>query len=164
MATNDVPGANPANNDTLHEGCWAEHEDGSLILVQGMQPEDNRVIFSVFDLAKGLEYRTAMPENNFKSRFSWKPSDPKSAKWTWHDKTAFPWDRIMQSFPPGERPPFAEHTISQAERVKRDLRRRGIEVKESKLADVGSVAYERTTSVIAIIGDKITRAFNELRK
>lgn len=116
MSTNDVPGANPRNADILAEGCWAEHADGSLILVQGMQPEQNRVIFSVFDLQKGLEYRTAMPEDSFKKRFSWKAGDPKSAKWTWHDKTDFPWDRIMEAFPPGERPPFAEHTITQCKR------------------------------------------------
>jgi len=33
MSTNDVPGAKAANNDALAMGCWAEHADGSLILM-----------------------------------------------------------------------------------------------------------------------------------
>lgn len=32
MSTNDVPGAKTENRDVLAMGCWAEHEDGSLIL------------------------------------------------------------------------------------------------------------------------------------
>lgn len=31
MATDDVPGANPANADVLCAGCWAEHDDGSKL-------------------------------------------------------------------------------------------------------------------------------------
>lgn len=50
MSTNDVPGANPVNGDKLGMGCWAEHQDGSMILVEGT--EGNRVIYSIFDMAR----------------------------------------------------------------------------------------------------------------
>ena len=43
MSTNDVPGAKKENDDTLHGGCWAEHPDGSLMVVYAV--EGARVIF-----------------------------------------------------------------------------------------------------------------------
>jgi hypothetical protein len=96
MSTNDVPGANPRNGDELAMGCWAEHDDGSLILVEST--EASRIIYSIFDMAKEppIEYRDAMPEVSFKKTFSW---DPKSAneKWARHDKTPFPWEKIIDS-------------------------------------------------------------------
>jgi hypothetical protein len=52
MSTNDVPGARAENHDQLAIGCWAEHDDGSLVLVEST--EAGRVIFSVFDLALQL--------------------------------------------------------------------------------------------------------------
>jgi len=62
MSTNDVPGHNPVNNDELRSNCWAEHDDGSLILVQST--EGGRVIYMMFDLSVEpvVEYRDAMPE------------------------------------------------------------------------------------------------------
>src|SRR5262245_2443793 len=121
MSTNDVPGANPANNDELAMGCWAEHDDGSLIFVEST--EANRVIYSIFDLAKEppIEYRDAMPESSFKKTFSWKTGA--FEKWTWHDKTPFPWDRIIENgFADGEKPVSADHTLTAAERVAESLR------------------------------------------
>lgn len=38
MSTQDVPGANRANRDQLASGCWAEHEDGSLLFVKARDP------------------------------------------------------------------------------------------------------------------------------
>lgn len=49
MSTNDVPGANPKNADVLAMGCWAEHEDGSLIFVESV--EGGTVVYSIFDIA-----------------------------------------------------------------------------------------------------------------
>jgi hypothetical protein len=97
MSTNDVPGAKPENADTLHGGCWAEHSDGSMMVVYAV--EGGRVIFSIFNLAASppLDYRTAMNEEAFKLQFSWRPSDKKSVKWTWHDKSPFPWSRVVQA-------------------------------------------------------------------
>jgi len=79
MSTNDVPGYNPANADTLKALCWAEHKDGSLILVEST--ENGRVIFSMFDISGKdknpptsiIEFRDAMPEKGFKQTFSWNP-------------------------------------------------------------------------------------------
>ena len=104
MSTNDVPGYKAANNDVLAMGCWAEHEDGSLIFVESV--ENYRVIYSIFDMAKApiVEYRDAMPETDFNAAFSWQSESKVSKKargvnqikWTWHDKTRFPWERVIK--------------------------------------------------------------------
>lgn len=126
MSTDDVPGANPANADKLAMGCWAEHKDGSLIFVESV--EGGRVIFSVFDVQRtpAMEYRDAMDEAAFKRQFSWKVSG--GDHWTWHDKTPFPWDRIMRRFPSGSRLASADETTSAAQRIAeaRDLRAREV--------------------------------------
>lgn len=126
MSTNDVPGARAANNDELGLGCWAEHEDGTLLFVEST--EADRVIYSVFDTRKNppMEFRDAMPEDGFKKHFSWDPNskDDDQIKWTWHDKTPFPWDRIIEEgIPEGVRHASAQHLLTAAEKVaeKRDL-------------------------------------------
>lgn len=120
MSTNDVPGARPENHDVLAMGCWAEHEDGSLIFVEGT--EQAKVIYSVFDMSKEppFEYRDAMPETTFKRTYSWDPKGkkPTNEKWTWHDKTPFPWERIVQNFADGSRYPSAGHVATAAERIR----------------------------------------------
>lgn len=134
MSTSDVPGANPANNDQLAMGCWAEHSDGSLIFVEST--EGGRVIYSVFDMSKEppIEYRDAMPEGSFKNTFTWKPgksTGTPNEKWTWHDKTPFPWDRVIKrGVTDGPRHPSADHLMSAAERVAQSLRLRGAELNE----------------------------------
>lgn len=115
MSTNDCPGERKSNNDVLAMGCWAEHDDGSLILVQST--EDKRVIYDVFDL-KGqmpngvtsslhtggrvvMEHRDVMDEKRFKEEFSYDARKDKkdgvSERWTWHDKTPFPWQRVIDA-------------------------------------------------------------------
>ncbi len=118
MATCDVPGANPANADELRNGVWAEHEDGSLLLVQST--EGGRVVYMMFDLTTHpiTEYRDAMPEKGFKKAFSWNPKDKDSIKWTWHDKTPFPWEKVIrEGANPGMHFPSADDQITAAERV-----------------------------------------------
>lgn len=135
MSTNDVPGANPVNNDQLGMGCWAEHQDGSLVFVEST--EGGRVIYSMFDLSKTppIEYRDAMPEVNFKRMFSWDPTGKKpgpNERWVWHDKTAFPWDRVIKKgVNDGPRVPSAEQQMSAAERVAESLRLRAEEFNEA---------------------------------
>jgi len=134
MSTNDVPGYNPSNRDHLHAGCWAEHKDGSLIFVEGTEAE--KVVYSLFDPDKDLEYRDVMERDEFELQFSvYEPSDDdggnggkkkKGAKrlrqiWTWHDKTPFPWDTVLKGMKTGARPISAAHTLSAAEQVARDL-------------------------------------------
>jgi hypothetical protein len=93
MSTNDVPGAKAANNDQLAMGCWAEHEDGSLVFVAST--ENDEVVYSMFDLSKSpaQEFRDKMPLKGFESYFTY---NGKNTKWTWHDKTPFPWDKIIK--------------------------------------------------------------------
>src|SRR6267142_1681110 len=101
MSTYDVPGARSSNHDELAMGCWAEHDDGSLIFVEST--EGSRVVYSIFDMAKDpvVEYRDAMPEVSFKRTFSWQEGDNGNRalgkeKWLWHDKTPFPWDKVIK--------------------------------------------------------------------
>ena len=71
MSTTKVPGADPANRDSLAMGAWAEHADGSLIFVEGV--EAGSVIYALFDLAitPPVQYRDAMPQKGFETTFSW---------------------------------------------------------------------------------------------
>lgn len=169
MSTYDVPGANPANRDQLACGCWAEHNDGSLIFVEST--EVNRVIYSIFDMAKQppVEYRDAMTEAAFKLAFSWRRGDDDdlsndddlpNEQWVWHDKTPFPWDRIIkQGATDGGRPAFAEQQLSAAERVAESLRLRGAAIAR----DIRHRS-DQTVRRSATIWDKISRAVAELGK
>src|SRR4051812_22488181 len=97
MATTEVPGFDPANADELRVGVWAEHKDGSLLVVEGT--EGGQITYSMFDTSRLpiVEYRDGMPEKDFKEFFSWKSTSKKKTpvQWTWHDKHEFPWDKII---------------------------------------------------------------------
>ena len=105
MSTTDVPGSKKEHNDHLHAGCWAEHEDGSLILVH--TTEGKTVLYDVFDLkpkevSRGVvNYIDAMEQKRFEDTYSFKPAKSKrdgvSEKWTWHDKTPFPWQKVIDA-------------------------------------------------------------------
>lgn len=184
MSTNDVPGARAANRDELAMGCWAEHEDGSLLFVEST--EAGRVVYSLFDLARTppIEYRDAMPENGFKKAFSWDERRSSTAinddnfddddiddgasksvpmlKWTWHDKTPFPWDRVIKSgISDGPRFASAADVKSSAERIAESLRLKAERLDARRKAHLsGVIAAGRSTA--AVIGDKFKRAFREL--
>lgn len=153
MSTNDVPGANAGNNDELAMGCWAEHADGSLILVEST--EANRVIYSVFDMSRDppFEYRDGMPETSFKRTYSWDPAGKKALneKWTWHDKTPFPWEKIIkQGHTDGPRMPAAEHVMNAAERIVATRARH-------------STAAERVAEELHLRGEELDRSDFEHR-
>lgn len=124
MSTRDVPGHKKINNDELAMGCWAEHDDGSLVFVEST--ESGRVIYSMFDLSQKpiIEYRDAMPEKGFKDYFSF--SKKKDIIWTWHDKTPFPWNRIIkEGAKDGVRYACASDQISAAAKVSKSLKVKG---------------------------------------
>lgn len=130
MSTNDVPGAVSYNNDALALGCWAEHDDGSLIFVEST--EGGRVIYSIFDTSTDpiIEYRDSMPEQGFKTTFSWDNDSTDSIKWTWHDKTPFPWDRVIkQGAKDGVRYASAHDQLNAAQKVAKSLHIQGKDVK-----------------------------------
>jgi len=157
MSTHDVPGSNPANGDQLGIGCWAEHDDGSLIFVEST--ESDRVIYSMFDLDKSppIEYRDAMSTVAFEKAFG---RDADVGPWTWHDKTLFPWDRVIKAgVPDGTRHAFADHQISAAQRVADSLKLRGDQVSR----DLGHRA-ETVVRRSGGIWDKLSRAIAELGK
>jgi len=159
MSTHDVPGARAENRDELAALCWAEHEDGSLILVEST--EGDRAIFSVFDMSKDppMEYRDAMPIDGFKTQFSWdrdKPNDPDNICWTWHDKTAFPWDRIIkEGIQDGSRFACAQHPMTAAEKIKQSMELRGrpvikdeLKSRRDRLGKVGRIIIDALQAVI----------------
>jgi hypothetical protein len=157
MSTNDVPGYKTENNDELACGCWAEHEDGSLIFVEST--EDNRVIYSIFDMAKlpPVEYRDAMAQVAFEKAFSYETG---SDTWTWHDKTPFPWDRVIKAgAQDGGRPAFAEHQLNAAEKIADSLKLRGAAIARD-IRHRADTSAKRAGS----IWDKLSRAVAELGK
>lgn len=120
MSTHDVPGHKKENHDQLAMGAWAEHEDGSMLLVEST--EGGRVIYNIFDMDKKpvIEYRDSMAEGAFKKAFSWSPGKATEDLWTWHDKTPFPWDRIIKAGArDGVRHVHADDLLNAAERVRR---------------------------------------------
>lgn len=156
MSTNDVPGAKPGNRDELATGCWAEHEDGSMIFVEST--EGGSVVFSMFDTRTEplTEYRHRMPERGFKTQFSWKPDDPDSEQWTWHDKTPFPWDRIIkEGARPGMRHPSADDTLSAAERVARSMGVHGVERERTDYSHLATIVGDVAKKIVEGVQDAI---------
>lgn len=169
MSTHDVPGAVAAHNDVLAMGCWGEHADGSLIFVQST--ENGRVIYMMFDTAEDpvIEYRDAMPEADFKSTFSWsaeaKPSKKNKkvgavadVKWTWHDKTPFPWDRVIkQGAKNGARFASADDQLSAAARVAAslNLRAKALDPKDVEHMADQSRPLNKVRKLVKKLGDAL---------
>jgi hypothetical protein len=156
MSTNDVPGANKANADKLKAGCWAEHTDGSLIYVKGT--EADMVIYEIFDVATEppVSYMDAMPRPGFMKQFSVPPVGTSKIPWTWHDKTPFPWDRVMKDL---KRPlpavSRARDILSAAGRVARSLSLRGRKLTEDAIAHNDDRPARRGRAVLDRIADAL---------
>lgn len=134
MSTQDVPGANPCNNDALKMGCWAEHTDGSLIFVKST--EGDRVIYEMYDLTQTpiTQYTDAMALDAFNKKFSYPNKDKIS--WTWHDKTPFDWNRVIKAgAKDGVHYACAADQLAAATRVAQSL---GL---QSKPLDPGTIAH-----------------------
>ena len=159
MATNDVPGAVAAHKDTLHIGCWAEHADGSLIFVKGV--EGGRVVYEIYDLAgtEPVVYSDAMQEAAFKKVFSFPPVGTSAEKWTWHDKTEFPWDRVMKSVQRPVPAMMAEQTLSAAQRVADSLKLRAERLHAESLRHHTTETVQRRGSAVLA---KVARALDVL--
>lgn len=158
MSTNDVPGFVAANRDILAMGCWAEHTDGSLIFVD--QVEAGSVVYSMFDLSVKVEYRDAMPQKGFEKQFSYDPKNPTKDKWTWHDKTPFPWDRVMGSFPAGARHPSAAATMSAAARIAESLNLRAGAIRD-RPNDLTPTQQRRAIAIGQAILDAVEKELPE---
>lgn len=167
MSTNDVPGFNPKNADVLAMGCWAESQDGSLIFVEGV--ENGRVVYSIFDAAftPVVEYRDAMPELEFKTAFTWNADRkvvkdkaaakvPTTIKWTWHDKTAFPWDRVIKKgAKDGARFASASDQLSDAQRVADSLALRGQKFSDAQASHMAPKTYGKVSGMVARLADRL---------
>lgn len=156
MATQDVPGANPKNHDTLAVGNWAEHEDGSLIFVKGV--EHGKVVYEIYDLAQSppIMYPDAMLEDAFKRQFSFPPVGDSDQKWTWHDKTAMPWSRVMKSFD-NPRPVHTDpqDVFSAAQKVAESLRLRAKEVRKDDFGHMEDRVEKAGRSIVDRVADGI---------
>jgi len=172
MATNDVPGSNPQNNDTLKPGCWAEHDDGSLIFVKDIDEHD-RVIFDVYDLGGAVPrifYPTPLARKKFNETFSFKATrrrkstDAEPVLWTWHDKSPFPWNKVSRSVDSISAPvetSGAEPTA--AERIAVDLQMRMSTVLTRKLVHENQGLSERPVSRTSrTIADRLKNAIAAL--
>jgi len=161
MATSDVPGAKSVHNDVLAMGCWAEHEDGSLILVEST--ENGRIIFSVFDVATDpiTEYRDSMPDSGFKQNFSWDPKKKDSLHWTWHDKTPFPWSRVIKDgAKDGLRHVHADDLLNAAQKVARSRKMRSQDFDPESIDHMQDI--QRNKPARSII-TRIQNAIDQLR-
>jgi len=164
MATHDVPGARAANHDELAMGCWAEHEDGTLIFVENT--ENDRVVYQIFELSQDppLEYRDMMPIKGFKEKFSWDPSKPKNDKLKWHDKSPFPWERVIkEGARPGARYPSAEHILTMAERIAESRGLSGESLKPEKYEHKTDRVFEVVGAAGEAIIDVIQNAVKKLK-
>ncbi len=173
MSTNDVPGYNSSNRDELRAGCWAEHQDGSLIYVYAV--EADMVSYRIFDMTKSppIEYLDRMPVKEFGELFSCNPQDinkviavprGKDKKrvtkqvYTWHDKTPFPVERILDAgIDPGPKVTPAPAVMeSAARKVAKALQLRAKEV------DPDDYDHQHDRTVALTIGQKIGRAIDQL--
>lgn len=161
MSTQDVPGHGSAKSDTLAMGVWGEHNDGSLLFVEST--EGGRVIYSIFDMAQApiVEYRDAMPEKGFKEAFSFGNKHSKVDNgWIFHDKTPFPWDKVMAAgAKDGMRYASAKDQLNAAQRVAESMEMRGSTIDEDKWAHMRESVGRKGRMII----DKIQRAVSELR-
>ena len=121
MSTEDCPGYGNAKADVLKTGCWAEHEDKTLIFIEST--EGGRCVYSVFDMSRQpvLEFRDSMAIGAFQREFSWSAGDDtKKDRWTWHNRTPFPWDRVIKAGArDGVRYADVEDQLTAAERIRR---------------------------------------------
>lgn len=158
MSTHDVPGAKIENDDALGAGCWAEHADGSLIFV--LSSEGDRVVAEMFDMSEQpiVSYKFATPIKAFERRFSYPPTGTSDLVWTWHDKTPFPWDRIIKAgVRPRPRITDVEEEISAAKRVAKSLQLKARRIRQDEIEH--RAAEVRTRG----IRERIGRALAELR-
>lgn len=134
MSTHDVPGANKANNDILAAGCWAEHTDGSLLFVKGT--EADQVVYELYDVAQDppVYYQDSMRITGFNQNFSYPPTGASSVEWTWHDKTPFPWSRVIRNFDkPTPMHTTVADTLSAAAKVAESLKLRAKNLQPSDI-------------------------------
>ena len=153
MSTSDVPGANPQNGDDLKIGCWAKHDDGSLMFIQST--EGGRVVYSMFDMTTQpvTEYRDSMSEKGFMDAFT-------KSGWTWHDKTPFDWDAVINAgAKQGEVPAHADHVISEAEKIANSRKLRQEEFRAGKFKHLTERVGRKGRTIL----DKVQRAIGELR-
>jgi len=161
MSTQDVPGHGSASNDELAMGVWGEHNDGSLLFVEST--EGGKIIYSIFDMAQEpvVEYRDAMPEKGFKEAFSFGSKNSKVDNgWVFHDKTPFPWDKVMSNgAKDGVRYASAEDQLNAAQRVAESMKLRSSVFNEDKWSHL----LDQVGNKGRVIVDKIQRAIGELR-
>lgn len=99
MSTFDVPGYRAENQDALASGCWAEHADGSLMVVGSVDADWVRYLIFDPSVSPVGVMADIMHEAEFKETYSRGAPKFQGIDWLWHDKTPFPWGALMSAKP-----------------------------------------------------------------
>lgn len=71
------------------------------------------------------------------------PKGKSKIRWTWHDKTPFPWDRVIKAgVRPGPRRASAEDHLSEAARIAESMRDKGLVDEDTPLTAAQRVAQD----------------------
>lgn len=157
MSTCDAPGYSAKDSDSagdeLHVGCWAEHSDGSLLFVKGV--DGKRVIYSLYDLEviPVVEFSDSMPLKDFLKFYS--RGGGSGSKWIWHDKTSFPWNKVIKKGArDGVSGGSARDIINAATRVAKRLGLSARAVKGSDADEYNAVARPKNARKISRVEQK----------
>lgn len=166
MATDTVPGAKPENADKLARGCWAEHADGSMIYVVD-KDENDRIIFMMYDLNLDPPqfWTHAMALKEFEKQFTFDPKGKiplSDVRWTWHDKTPMPWERVMKVIKSPTPQMSVTDALSAAARLAKSLQARMGKLDEEHVEALSGQGSERAKASAISVFDKIRRAIHEL--
>ena len=163
MSTNDVPGANPVNKDYLDRGAWAEDKDQTS-LVHVIGKEAGSVVFQIYDLTEDpiIFYQNAMIESEFKDFFSVPPVGTSDVEWTWHDKTDFPFDKVMKRFSSKtSHHADVQDQMSVAQRIAAKLKIKGKRLTEDDVSAHTDQERGRGLAIIDAIGDALSKIRNQ---
>lgn len=154
MGSYAVPGV---DDGELAIGCWAEHEDGSLILVEGFEGPD--VIYAIFDISVMpiVSYRHRTNKEKFEKFFSYGATSQSKIKWLWHDKTSFPWAVVVRRTDLKNRPLNMGGNLSAAHKVAKQLKIKG---EKLSIREFDHKAMKRVKGIKTQLSD----ALNNLEK
>jgi len=159
MSTNAVPGANPVNKEYLDRGAWAEDKDQTS-LVHVIGKEAGSIVFQIYDLSEDpiIFYQDAMIESEFKNFFSVPPVGTSDVVWTWHDKTDFPFDRVMKRFSSkASHHADVKDQLSVAQRIAAKLHIKGKRLTEEDVSAQTEQERGRGLAIIDAIGDALSK-------
>jgi len=165
MSTTAVPGADPKNLDQLDQGCWAE-DAGQTSLVHVIGHEHGSVVFQLYDLSETpiIFYQDAMLAKDFKDFFSVPPFGTSDVTWTWHDKTNFPFDRVMKRFSSKtSHHADVQDQLSIVQKIAQKLHMTGSRLAKEELTAQVEQQRSRGEAIIEVIGEALGKIKEQLK-